>query len=404
MTNSSTPTENISYRNLITDTSLLAIVLISVTGVSGNAVVSPVLPQIAGEFSASTGRVGYMISALTFPSLLLAPVIGILADFYGRRTIVLIALLTFGIGGVGIVFANSFTMIIALRLIQGVGFAGLMSLSITMLGDAYVGAAGSAAQGFRQTANGIGSVALPIVVGALSAIAWNYPFLLYGMAFPIAILVYLYVPSYLPENGRSGDVSERIRTYFRDLKIELTDTDLRVLVISGFPRFMGLYSLLTFVPLFAADSFGASPLEIGVVMAVLGLTRMLAPASGLVLTRATRKQGILLGLSTSAVAMGLFPTASSIHWLAVLVGVYGLGDAVSTPILTDSVTAIPDNEHRAGVVSSMQFVKDSGKTISPVLFGAVLSWTSFRTVFLFGGLIVIGYGAVVWRYLDQDPA
>lgn len=75
-------------------------------------------------------------------------------------------------------------MILVLRALQGIAAVGISSLTVTLIGDIYVGADGAAAQGIQSSTNSANTVITPIVVGALSRMAWSSPFFLYLATIP----------------------------------------------------------------------------------------------------------------------------------------------------------------------------------------------------------------------------
>ncbi|MEH2367038.1 MFS transporter [Nostoc sp.] len=61
-----------------------AVVLIAVIGVSS---VTPAFPKLAKDLNINPKNLGLLITAFTLPSLILGPIIGILADRLGRKII-----------------------------------------------------------------------------------------------------------------------------------------------------------------------------------------------------------------------------------------------------------------------------------------------------------------------------
>lgn len=47
----------------------------------------------------SAARIGLVLSAFFLPTMLCTPVVGVAADIYGRRPVVLTSLATFGVAG-----------------------------------------------------------------------------------------------------------------------------------------------------------------------------------------------------------------------------------------------------------------------------------------------------------------
>ncbi|MGH8974260.1 MAG: MFS transporter, partial [Acidimicrobiia bacterium] len=118
----------------------LIIAAISLSGVLGNALVAPALPDIARALSVDNTGIGLVVAAASLPGVVVAPVIGIAADRFGRRVVVVPCLVVFGLGGMAAMAAPNFGVLLAARLVQGVGAAGLVNLAVVMIGDRHEGA------------------------------------------------------------------------------------------------------------------------------------------------------------------------------------------------------------------------------------------------------------------------
>ena len=93
---------------------------------------------------------GLIMSLFTFPTIILSPIIGSLADRYGRKIFLAGEIFLFGISDALPVFLNfSFNSLLVNRVIQGIGFSVAMPLTVTVLGDLYDGSKEIAAQGIR---------------------------------------------------------------------------------------------------------------------------------------------------------------------------------------------------------------------------------------------------------------
>lgn len=103
---------------------------------------------------------------------------GLLADRYGRKPIIVASLILFGLAGSAIAFTTNFYIALGFRLVQAVGFGGLTSIFITSIGDIYTGSQEATTHGLRFTGSGMAQTILPLISGLTIAIAWNYPFLL----------------------------------------------------------------------------------------------------------------------------------------------------------------------------------------------------------------------------------
>ncbi|MFB6097321.1 MAG: MFS transporter [Haloferacaceae archaeon] len=407
-------TSEATYASLLTDPRLLIILSISVSGTMGPNVASPALPAMAGSLAVTDARVGLVMTAYTLPAMVFVPLTGALADMYGRRTVILPSLVAFGLAGTAIAFVGSvtgpggvvplspFQAILALRAVQGAGVAGFMSLTVTLLGDLYAGGAGTTAQGIRVGANGLSGILVPLAAGALAGIAWNAPFLIYGLALAFAVVAFVALPETTGGIDDGTGVLDTLASYGRSLRVEMADIQTGVLISGGFARDFVRYAVITFVPLFAVRVLGASLAEAGAVLAVRGVAAIVvSPTAGELTGRYDHRHALLLALALTAGSVALFPAAPSIPLLGALLLVYSVGDALFSPVIKDAVTDAARDEYRSGVVGGMQLLKYAAQTASPAVFGVVLAVSGFDTLF-WGAALVSGlYAAAVFGLLGS---
>jgi len=155
------------------------VVAVALTGIMGNVLLIPALPDIAADLAVPRGRIGLVLAATTAPGILLAPVIGLLADRFGRRRVLVPCLALFGLsGGLG-AFAPSFPVLVVLRALQGVGSAGLINLAVVIIGDHWVGVERARRIGRNAAILTASLVVLPPVGGLLTEVGgWRATFVL----------------------------------------------------------------------------------------------------------------------------------------------------------------------------------------------------------------------------------
>lgn len=359
------------------------------------AVVSPALPGMATGLGVSDARIGLVVTAVSLPPMIIAPVVGIASDIYGRRAIAIPGLLLFGIAGVAITLVESFALVLVLRGLQGIAMAGIAPATVTLLGDLYSGVVGTTAQGIRSSTGGMSLVVVPLVAGWLAGIGWEYPFYLYASAFLAVIFVYLYVPETAPEIGTDRRFRESLAAYKRSVKEEVSDVSLLVVMIGGFARFFSLFAFITFIPIFAVRSLGATPFEAGLVVALSGVRIALSPTAGWWVSRFSRRATLL---GTLAIQFGIFavvPLVPNVWWLAGLAVLYGMGDSVFDPVVNDAVTTMVQDRNRNGIVGALRVLKEAGKTGAPVVLGGVLAIGGFASMFASLAAVMACYGLAV---------
>tara|TARA_B110000263_G_scaffold246513_1_gene257665 strand:+ start:1419 stop:2486 length:1068 start_codon:yes stop_codon:yes gene_type:complete len=341
--------------------------------------------------SISEQNIGLVMAVFFASALISIPIVGILADVYGRRKLTLIGLLIFGIAGTSIAFVDSFTSLLILRAIQGIGFASLSPLSITILGDLYKGSKGATAQGLRGSFHGISVLSIPPIAGFLADISWNYPFLLYSLSFPAAILVFIFLPeTYSASNDQK--IIPTLKNYLYTIKSEIFNSNFNVLFGWSFVGSLLKSSVITFIPLFIVFSLDQSAFIAGAALSFRGFVRIFSsPLSGLLVSYVSKPIAVKLTLIISAISVALIPFSTSILPIFFLIGIFGIGDSLFIPILNDSVASSTATKHRGGVVGVMNTSKPLGKVIGPILFGFILAYYGFTILFLSAAFICFLY-------------
>ncbi|MFC7174843.1 MFS transporter [Haloplanus litoreus] len=203
---------------ILQDEDLRLLLLANAIGALGTALVSPILESLTGPLNVSAAEVGLLVTAVAAPSIVFIPVMGLLSDRFGRKPLLVVGLLLFGIGGVGIAFTTHFRVILGLRVIQGIGFSSVTPNIITCLGDIYDGNAEATAQGVRFGVSGASQAVFPAIAGVVVVGSWQYPFLIYGLAFPVAAVVAVRLDE--PTDGGDASTEPKSRTtkeYVADL-------------------------------------------------------------------------------------------------------------------------------------------------------------------------------------------
>jgi EmrB/QacA subfamily drug resistance transporter len=171
------------------------------------AVVTAVLPSVTQELG-GLHLYRWIVAAYMLANAMLMPVFGRLADSYGRRPSFFTALFLFLAGSAASGAAPSMQVLIAFRVVQGLGAGGLMVLAYTILGDIYSPAERARVQGWLAALWSAAGAAGPILgVMILRVASWRWAFY---VNIPIGLFVWimvrqLYVDTHVPRR-RGFDV------------------------------------------------------------------------------------------------------------------------------------------------------------------------------------------------------
>src|SRR5690554_781086 len=119
--------------------SMWLIASITITGILANTLIYPAIPDILEDLGIDDGAAGILVAAASIPGIVIAPLVGVLADRYGRKRILVPCLVIFGLCGAMAAFAPSFTWLLIARFGQGFGSAGLINLATILISDAWGG-------------------------------------------------------------------------------------------------------------------------------------------------------------------------------------------------------------------------------------------------------------------------
>ncbi len=95
----------------------------------------PVLPQIAYDLSVTPTTATLLATAFAIPYAVMQPVLGALADMFGKARLLLLCALILVIAAFISAVATSFPMLFAARVLFGIGTGGVFPISVAITGD-----------------------------------------------------------------------------------------------------------------------------------------------------------------------------------------------------------------------------------------------------------------------------
>ena len=173
----------------------LSTLLISATlTVMAGSVIGPGLNLMRADLKVDPATAGLILTTHGLLVVLLSPIMGKLIDAKGSKIVMIVGLVIFGISGGAGLFIDSFWPLIVSRAFLGMGVAAFFNaITVTILASCQ-GEDRNRYMGMLGSANSFGSVIWPLLGGALAGLSWHYPFAVYLLAFPLALLVYLSFP------------------------------------------------------------------------------------------------------------------------------------------------------------------------------------------------------------------
>jgi len=378
-------------RKIYLDTNLQIIFGITLTYIMGVASITPAFPRIVKDLNISAKDVGLLISVFSFPGILLTPFLGVVADRWGRKRVIIPFLILFGIAGGLCFFVRDFKLLLILRLIQGIGAAPLGSLTVTIIGDLYSGKELVAAMGYNSSIRSIGSAAYPAIGGALAMMGWHYPFILPVIAVPIGFLVLSTLK--IPEPENELHIREHLNIIWKKLRNRRI-AGLLVISIIIFIMLFGSY--MTCFPLLLGNSFGASPIIIGLIMAGVSLIAAFTSSQlGKIIKLFSKKAILKMSFILYALALLIIPLISQLWLFFIPVIIFGIAHGMSIPVIQALFAEAAPLKYRATFMSVSGMTFRVGQTLGPLLMGMVISIWGIGGAFFAGAALSIAMFTIV---------
>ncbi len=154
-------------------------------------VVATALPRMVGELGGASSSFAWVTTAYLLAGSVSAPVYGKLGDLFGREYVVLAAIGLFVLGSLACALAPTMPLLIAARVLQGVGSGGLFVTVGAIIGELFPGREGARYFAWFSLCFAGSSLAGPVVGGVLTDVAgWRSIFL---VNLPIGLAAFLAV-------------------------------------------------------------------------------------------------------------------------------------------------------------------------------------------------------------------
>ena len=381
---------------------LLPLVLsITSTGVLTFTLLTPALPDLADALGVSRGSIGLIQGVAAFPGVLLAIFIGHIADVRGRRFVAVWSLLVFGVAGMAGFFLRSFWPLVAMRAVQGVGTSAILSLGVMVIGDSYTDVyQRRRALGLNGAALTAAGVVSPILGGYLASGGVFRPFLVFGIALPVA-----WWARRLPDPERVTETArpvQHIRAMFRTLRSAgrfsdfvglLPFTTAMMIVFGGIG--------LTATPLFLEEVFDVASTGRGFIQAALSIGSAFAALSA---ARFARRFSPTTALTTAFafIVTGFAVVAAAPHVGIVALGLWliGSGVGVTFPLISDFVTSSAPGPYRGAAVGTWLASLRLGQTAGPIIGTLLVTGAGGRASFAIASGTFAAL-AILWRPLRR---
>lgn len=353
----------------------------------GYGLVSPVLPAYARSFDVGVAAASVVVSAFAFFRLLFAPAGGALVARLGERPVYLTGLLVVAASSLATAFAQSYTQLLVLRGLGGIGSTmftvSAMALLVRLAPPTIRGRVSSAyASSFL-----IGGMVGPLIGGSLAVFGLRVPFIVYAAALVLAatvVAVRLSGARLRPETTGATPPPMELREAFASSAYRAS---LASAFANGWCNFGVRVAVLPQLAVAVHDETWVA----GVALACAAVgTAATLQVSGRLADHVGRRPMVILGLVVTALGLGAVGTVTDLAWLLGLSLFSGVGAGLLNPAQQATVADVVGQERSGGkVLATFQMAQDAGAILGPILIGVVADQAGYDWAFAMTGVIAL---------------
>ncbi|WP_298188802.1 MFS transporter [uncultured Pseudomonas sp.] len=281
--------------------------------------VQPLLPLLAQHFAVSAAGSSLALSLTTLSLALCLLVSGALAESWGRKPVMAIALGLASVLGIACALVESWDHLLWLRALLGLALSGLPALAMAYVGEEFEPEALPAAMGLYIGGTALGGLLGRLLAGLLSDLG-GWPLALAGIAgmglLALGLFIWL-----LPPSRHFTAQSLSLRGLLHNFAAHLSNGELRRLFLMAFLLMGGFVALFNYVGFrLAAAPFNLSSSLIGLLFTVYLVGIFSAGWAGRLVPRLGARQVMqgAIGIMLLGVALCATP------WLSAAVAGLGL--------------------------------------------------------------------------------
>ncbi len=381
--------------------------LVLFLGVADSQVISPLLPGIRSQFSRTSAELGLLFTGYSLAAGISVLFWGPLSDVFGCRNGLVAGLLIFGAGSVVSWLSPDFLVLLAGRVVTGMGASMLSLNSISY-------AAGFFPYRTRGWAMGsiVSSYFAALILGvpagswASDHLGWHA---IFGVAAILAIALVVPVSAFLAPIGkvvraRRGDhtglFSARAKAYGQFLRGRETAGAL----CASFFASGGAMGFLAFLGVWLHDSFGISGRQIGLVFLASGCAALLAsPFAGALSDRIGKRPQFILSSGALAVLLLSLPKLQWGPLLFVAFGAVSMSAAFRQGPMEALVTELVPADSRGSYIALRNAFSQLGIALAASVSGVLFQNFGYAAVCALGcfaNLAAAGLMLIVIRRRD----
>ena len=327
----------------------------------------PLLVDLSRELDVSLGQAGLLAAAMAVTWAISAPFAGVLSDRFGRRPLIVLALLGLGTVTLGAGLAPGFGVLLVMRTLAGI-FGGFgPAVVIAAAGDLFPPSRRGMAMGWANLGFSMAAIVGVPSIGAIGGtLGWRWAFAATGlMVIAIGMLIRLTFPSPRPVHAASDDAT----TYRAALRVPGLWS---ILLANVFER--ALFNLaVLYLPSFLMLSYGLDAVAVAPILVLMAVGSIVGTLGGGWLGDRLSKATIFVVAQAlaGAIALVLFTQAPGLAISAVGGALFSLVNASRRPALLALSTEL-STRYRGAILGVFSVTNQGGIVLGSSVGGLAI--------------------------------
>lgn len=354
----------------------------------------PILPNLVKQFTggdtAAASEWGLVFGASWgLLQFITGPILGLMADRWGRRPVLLISLLGLAVDFLFMALAPSLWWLFVGRLLNGMTAASF-STANAYLADVTPPQDRAKVFGWMSSAFSFGFIFGPAIGGYLGEISLRLPFFAAaGLTFLNFLYGFFILPESLPPERRAAKFDWKRANPLGSLTLLRSHSGLLPLAGVGFLFQLAHVVLPTIFVLYMGYRYGWTPAILGMTFLATGVAGVIVQSLlvGPIVKRVGERNAVLIGALAGMAGFAWYASAptGTIYLMAVPVFAF---TGLLMPGLQGLMTRRVSPQQQGQLQGANQSLMGLASIIGPVIFGEVFAWSLRHEAFHLPGLAI----------------
>lgn len=370
---------------------------------AGIGLIIPIMPEYLATFGVAGQALGFMIAIFSLAQFIFSPFAGELSDKHGRKKIIVVGLIIFGLSQLAFGLSTELWMLYLARFFAGFGSAFIVPPMMAFVADITSLENRGRGMGLLGASMSLGFMIGPGIGGFLSKISLEFPFYFAtGAALFAALLSIFILPNPKPVTAEKPADRKR-ENLFQQLK-RSTKTPYFIVLIVMFVFSFGLANFQSTIALYVDHKYGYTPLQIAILITVGGFVGVIVQT--FVINPLFRRYGemrvILVNLVIAAFSIFGILFVNQFWSILLVATIFSTATSLLRPAVNTLISKLA-GEEQGFAAGMMNAYMSLGNMIGPALAGIIFD-INIIFPYILGMLILLICFAIaaMWAKRNQQ--